>query len=82
MAVSIDDATFESRNNGFPDEQKSMMAAKISGFRKSQEVSSDLVTVIKSDPKNTRVIPAMAIGHGHGLLHCLNQHVFCSYMKL
>lgn len=34
-----------------------MIAANISGFRKSQEASSDFVTVTKSDPKKTREIP-------------------------
>ena len=53
-------AVFESRNNGFPEEKKSIIAAKISGFSKSQEASSDLVTVTKSDPKKTRVIPVSA----------------------
>lgn len=36
-----------------------MIAAKISGFKISHEVSSDLVTVTKSDPKNTRVTPVL-----------------------
>jgi hypothetical protein len=34
-----------------------MIAANISGSRNSQEASSDFVTVTKSDPKKTRVIP-------------------------
>lgn len=57
IAVSMEAKTFESRNSGFPDEKKSIIAAKISGLRKSHEASSDFVTVTKSDPKKTLVTP-------------------------
>lgn len=58
--MSFEAAALESRKSGFPDEKKSMMAAKTSGFRKSQDISSVFVTVIKSDPKKTRVTPALS----------------------
>ena len=60
IAVSMEAALLASKKRGFPEEQKSIIAAKISGFKISQEASSDFVTVIKSDPKKTRVIPVLA----------------------
>ena len=60
MCVSAARASASGVMRASPLVKWSMIAAKTSGFRVPQSVPSDLVTVMKSDPKNTWDTPSIA----------------------